>query len=217
MKTAYGLQVDAWGALVIGKGDLADELKRLVVTGVQARGLERLRVSEERVALDSSSEARDHVIFRQDVGQGGLVTVALRIAKKGKEDLEISWRLFEKNIRTEQFWGLSQATLITLGLALIGAGIIMIPFGGMGFCGIPLGLFFLGMGLGWWRLGKSKTTASTYQQFDSRSLVQIVDYALMRALASKGVTAQELRVLQQANMSGLGNLAKTDITKDLVP
>jgi hypothetical protein len=217
MKTAYGLQVDAWGALIIGKGALVDELKQLLLAGVQERGLERLRITEEKIALDSLSEAREHIIFQQDLGQGGLATVALRIARKGKEDLEISWRLFEKNVRTELFWGLSQGALIYLGLIFIGAGIIMIPFGGMGLCGIPFGLFLLGTGLGWWKLGKSKTTASTYQQFDTRSLVQIVDYALMRALASKGVTAQELRVLQRANMSGLGNLAKTDLTTDLIP
>ena len=216
MKIAYGLQVDAWGALVMNKGDLADELKEMTISTVEERGLEELKITEESVSLDgrSTEDARPHVIFQQDLSQGGLATVALRLARKGAQDLEISWRLFEKNVRTEMAWGLSQGALVFWGLVFLGAGILGSVVG-IGLCFLPVGLVLLGAGLGWWRLGKKKTSASTYQQFDSRGLVQMVDYALMKALSSKGVAAQELRVLQEATISGLGKLAKTDAVDDL--
>jgi hypothetical protein len=68
------------------------------------------------------------------------------------------------------------------------------------------GIAMIGVAFGWWGSARAKTQATAYQQYDSRVLAQTVDYCLMASLEELGVSAEELRVLQKAQMQGLGRL-----------
>ncbi len=100
MFTSLGRQVDAWGAFVPGKAGICDELKEKVKEAMQKRGLQNLTIKEAEMKAGGSAmpigEFREHILFEQKLGGGGTATAALRIAPKGTEDLELSWRLTEK-------------------------------------------------------------------------------------------------------------------------
>lgn len=215
MQTKYGLQVDAWGALLMERAPLRDALEAKVIENMKARGLQNFEAFRETVSLDSFG-AREHVIFEQRLGGGGAATAALRIFPNNQKDLEISWRLFEKNTVKGVGQGLGQTTLIVLGIGFILVGIPLSLFG-VGLLGVCIGIGLIGMGLGWWGTSRNKTTASAFQQFDSRALAQTLDYALMRALSELGVTTQELRILRQSSAAGMGNLKPTNPLDGLDP
>jgi hypothetical protein len=205
MDSNFGLQVDAWGALIMGKAGIAAPLEQDIVTNIQAKQLPDLEVGKQNVSLEGAGEAREHVVFQEKLKGGGLATVALRIVPHGAEDLQVSWRLFERNPGKQLFSGMSQSMLVFWGAIITAAGVVTSIFG-YGLCLIVGGVAMIGMGLGWWGKSRGKTTASAYEQFDSRVLAQSVDFALMRSLATLGVAQQELRVLRQSSMTGLGNL-----------
>lgn len=216
VQTQYGVQVDAWGALLMGRGKMGPQVEQETVKNMEARGLDGLKVKTDRVALEGGGESRQHTIFSQSLPRGGVATVALRVAQKGAEDLELSWRLFEKNVVGSAGRGIGLSTLLFLGIGFIVVGIPLSALG-VGLIGVCLGGIFLVIALFVWLTGRGKTMATTYGQFDSRALAQNVDYALMKALGAEGVAAQELRVLQQANMGGLGNLAPFSLIDQIKP
>lgn len=241
MKTIFGMQVDAWGAMVMGKGEIAQSVGQQALEIITARGLANLKISVGMLDLDKNPDSlphvapsiwdlprvgqalglwgqtpqaprkgpgREHVIIQQQLEKGEVATVVLRIAPRGNQDLELSWRLFEKNPSREAMWGCSQTLLLWFGLGFVGASILLIPFGGMGICGMPIGLFLVKAGLGWGKSGNEQTTASSYQQFDGRALAQTVDFALMKALANCGVSGKEVKVLHQSHMTGLEDMGQ---------
>lgn len=209
MKSQYGLQVDAWGALVMGRASLVAEIEELVISNVEERGVENLTVSKNQVSLDGARQ--EHVVFERDLSKGGRAAVALRVVQQGDEDMVISWRLFEKNVHKERTWGCAYQALIVGGLIVTLSGAIALAVA-VGACILPVGMTALGIGLVWWKVSDQLTTASAVEQFESRVLSQTVDWALMRALQSKKVAKQEFRVLQQASQSGLGRLEATRIS-----
>lgn len=215
MQTQYGLQVDAWGTLIMERAPLRDALEAQVIQNMQERGLENFSFSKETVALDSFG-AREHVIFNQGLGSGGKATVAMRIFPRSDKDLEISWRLFEKNTVKGVGQSAGQWLLILLGIGFVLVG-IPLSLVGVGLIGVCMGIGLIGLGMGWWGTTRNKTTASAFQQFDSRALAQTLDYALMRALSQLGVSAQELRILRQASTAGMGNLKPTDPLEGVNP
>ena len=206
-----GVQVDAWGAFVPGHGKLIEKLRKGVVQEVEKRGLANLQISTGEMAISGSmlsgwlGEKREYTFFQQKFGTSANATLALRIAPRGTEDLEISWRLLESNPAVSLFMGLSQTALIWIGGSLALAGIVLIPVG-VGACMMALGIWMLGMGLGWWKGTANKSRLSSDQMLDARILAQTVDYCLMKQLEKLGVSANELKILQAAQMQGIGNL-----------
>ena len=211
VKTEYGLQVDAWGALVMDRGDLAEEVEELTIQNLKERELENLTITKAEIRL--GGPAREHVVVGQDLGGGGEATTLLRVVRRAK-DLELSWRLFERNVSKVTLWGMSQGTLIVVGSIFTAAGVLSVAFG-IGLCPLAIGVPLLGVGLGWWTIGRKKTTAGTTEQFASRALANTVHWALMKALASKGIASQHLQVLQPATEPGLGKLMPTDMIDEL--
>jgi len=209
MFTSLGRQVDAWGAFIPGRAGLCDELKEKVKASMQNRGIKDLSITEAGMKAGGSTipvgEFREHIIIEQKLSVGGTATVALRVAPRGTEDLELSWRLMEKNWATWLLATLGQTGLIVIGLLWIFISLILIPIG-VGVCMLIPGVAMIGVAFGWWGVNKTKSQATTYEQFDSRVLAQTVDYCLMSALDELGVTAAELRVLQKAQMGGIGQL-----------
>ncbi len=206
MKTQYGMQVDAWGAVVEGRASLASQIEFDVKQKVFLIGPKRMLIRKKKLALDGFFGARqEHVLFIQDLGGGGSATVAFRVARYGNASLELSWRLFEKNVVSESGSCLGQAGLTFFGLVFIGAGILTSLFG-YGLCLIIAGIAMLGAGLGWWTFGRRKPSTSTYQQFASRQLAQTVSYVISRALARAGISAREVQVLQRTSVGGLGGM-----------
>ena len=209
MAANLGSQVDAWGAFIPGKASITEELKKKVVEAMQKRGLQNFSIRDADMNLGgvaaSMAENRQHILFEQGLGRGGTATVALRIAPRGAEDMEISWRLMEKNWASWLIATLGQTGLTIFGILWIILSLAMIPIG-IGVCMIIPGIAMLGVAFGWWGVSRSKSQATTYQQFDSRVLAQTVDYCLMVSLEELGVTADELRVLQNAQMGGIGKL-----------
>ena len=206
-----GVQVDAWGAFVPGQGKLIDKLQKGVIKEVEKRGLENLTISSGEMSLAGNTignlvgEKREYTFFQQKLGSSANTTLALRIAPRGNEDLEISWRLLESNPAISVALGMSQSTLVFFGGILTIVGIGMIPFGG-GLCVLPFGIWMIGMGLGWWKGTSGKSRLTSDQMLDARVLGQTVDYCLMKQLEKLGVSASELKVLQAAQMEGIGNL-----------
>jgi len=206
-----GIQVDAWGAFVPEQGKIIDKLRKGVIREVEKRGLANLEISSGEMAISDSiiggliGEKREYTFFQQELGMSANATLALRIALRGAEDLEISWRLLESNSAQSLFLGLSQTTLVWLGAMIAFWGLIFIPLG-VGACMIPIGLFMLGTGLGWWRGTANKSRLTADQMLDARVLAQTVDYCLMKQLEKLGVSANELKILQAAQMEGIGNL-----------
>ena len=99
-----GVQVDAWGAFVPSRGKLINQLREGVVEEVKKRGLSNLEISTGEMAISDSTignligEKREYTFFQQKLGKTTAnATLALRIAPRGTEDLEISWRLLESN------------------------------------------------------------------------------------------------------------------------
>jgi hypothetical protein len=212
VRTRFGLQVDAWGALVMEKAELAEEVEKLTIEYVKDRELEGLAIAKGSVDLGGGS--REYVAIEQNMGGGGRAAALLRIASRGK-DLDISWRLFEKNVTKSVVWGMSQGTLLVLGTLTSIVGLGVLPLYGAGLCLLIPGIVMIGASFGWWRVGRSKTTASTVEQFESRALAQMVHWSLMKAMASNGISSAQVQVLQQANTSGLAKLMPTDLVDEL--
>ena len=211
IKTQYGLQVDAWGALVMDRGSLGKEVEAETIQNVRERRLEGLAISPSPVTL----EGREYVAFEQNLGGGGRVATLLRVTPRAK-DLEISWRLFEKNIATGVLWGMSQGTLLAVGILLIIVGMgVGVLTGGIGCVLTCPGVVMMGAGMGWWLVGRGKSTASTTNQYDSRALANTVHWALMRALANQGISDQHLQVLRKTSEPELGKLMPTDVVGEL--
>ena len=152
-----------------------------------------------------AGEKREHIVFDQKLGGGTVATVALRVAPRGTQDLEISWRLFERNVAKSIFAGMSQTTIVIIGVLWTLMSLALMPLG-VGFCTFIIGPIIIGFGMGWWGSSKGKTKATTYQQLDSRALAQAVDYSLMKTLDDLGISKDEIRVLQAAQMEGIGRL-----------
>lgn len=205
-----GVQVDAWGAFVPSHGKLVERLRNGVIKEVEKRGLKNLEISSGEMAISSSmigslvGEKREYTFFQQKFGMSANATLALRIALRGAEDLEISWRLLESNPAKSVFLGLSQTTLVWLGGSFALFGLIMLPIGGAIMLG--LGIWMLGLGLGWWKASSNKSRLTSDQMLDARILAQTIDYCLMKQLEKMGVSASELKILQAAQMEGIGNL-----------
>lgn len=207
-----GVQVDAWGAFVPNQGKQIEKLRKGVVTEVKKRGLKDLKISTGEMAMSDTmlgslvGEKREYTFFQQKFGTSANATFALRIARRGKNDMEISWRLLESNPAMSIFLGLSQTTLVWLGGSFALFGLIILPVGG--FIMVGLGVWLLGMGLGWWRGTSNKSRLTTDQMLDARVLGQTIDYCLMKQLEKLGVSASELKILQAAQMEGIGMLGK---------
>lgn len=216
VRTGYGIQVDAWGALVMDQAEQLSQIEQDTIHNLKMRGIEGLTVTKAPLRLDGVMQ--EHIIANQNLGRGGRAAVALRLSKRGSQDLEISWRAFEKNVRMDWFSGLIQGILVVVGGFCIITGL----FGAL--CMAPVfpplllaalvfllpGIAMVGIAWGWWGASKRKTSAGTTEQFLSRALAATVDRSLMEALANNGVTAQHLKILQRSQTEGLGRLSKTD-------
>lgn len=205
-----GVQVDAWGAFVPNQGKVTEKIRTGVIKEVENRGLTNLTITTGEMAISNNmigslvGEKREYTFFQQKFGTSANATLALRIALRGAEDLEISWRLLESNPAISLFLGLSQTTLIWLGASFGLFGLILLPVGGIIMVG--LGVWMLGMGLGWWRGTANKSRLTSDQMLDARILAQTIDYCLMKQLEKLGVSASDLKILQAAQMEGIGNL-----------
>jgi hypothetical protein len=209
---AGGIQVDAWGALVPDRAELIDDVKKDLVKEVEERGIENLKITTVDLGIGSSAEAligekREHLLFEQKLGGGAVASVAMRIAPRGKNDMEISWRLMENNAAKAIVSSTTQWGLVIFGAAWSLLSLALMPLG-IGFCTFIIGPIIMGWGLGWWGVEKGKTRATTYQQLDSRALVQAIDYSLMKTLENHGVSKDELRVLLAAQTEGIGKLGR---------
>lgn len=206
-----GVQVDAWGAFVPNRGNIIEQLRQGIVDEVKNRGLPNLEINTGEMAISNNTigailgEKREYIFFNQKLGMSANATLALRIAPRGTHDLELSWKLLESNPAASIFMGLSQGALVYVGLAVTLAGLGLMITGG-GLCITPFGIWIMGMGFGWWGMSKNKSRLTADQMLDARVLAQTVDFCLMAQLEKLGVSADELKVLQAAQMQGIGNL-----------
>lgn len=102
--------------------------------------------------------------------------------------------------------GMSQGAAVLLGLWIaLCIGLPLLPVG-VGVFIIGFGVWIAGMGLGWWKATQNKSPLSADQMLDARVLAQTVDYCLMKQLEKLGVSASELKILQAAQLEGIGRL-----------
>jgi hypothetical protein len=129
-----GVQVDAWGAFVPEQGKQIEKLRNGVVKAVEERGLSNLEISTGEMAVADNlidslvGEKREYTFFQQKLGKSANSTLALRIAPRGNDDLEISWRLLESNPQKTVIMGMSQGTAIVVGIWIaLCIGIPLLP------------------------------------------------------------------------------------------
>lgn len=211
-----GVQVDAWGAFVPNRGNLIEQLRQGIVDEVNTRGLLNLEINTGEMAISNSTigtiigEKREYIFFNQKLGasanaMSANATLALRIAPRGTHDLELSWKLLESNPAASIFMGLSQGALVYVGLIVTLAGLGLMITGG-GLCITPFGIWIMGLGFGWWGTSRNKSRLTSDQMLDARVLAQTVDFCLMAQLEKLGVSENEIKILQAAQMQGIGNL-----------
>ncbi|NOH04950.1 MAG: hypothetical protein HND47_24750 [Chloroflexi bacterium] len=217
VKMISGVQVDAWSAFVAERGDLIEPLRQGVIQEVTDRKLQGLSITQGGLSMSGKTvsmfgEGREYLFFKQNLENSSAnAVVALRMALRGASDLEISWRLIESNPAKTVVMGMSQGAAVLLGIWIaLCIGLPLIPIG-VGVFIIGFGVWLMGIGLGWWKYSQNKSRLTTEQMLDSRVLAQTVDYCLMKQLEKLGVAANELRILQAAQMEGIGTIAQTKI------
>jgi hypothetical protein len=200
-------------------GNLEGDLQDRVVLKMRAKGLNGLTITREQLRFQDSmfiggaAEARLHGVFTQRLGNGAKAVVAVRIARMGAQDLEISWRLFERNERTEwnqTFLPFAGAFAVLIGTVLAGLN----SRGSLADGSILYSLLLMIIGLGLVVLlllvslhGFSKKivgrpTTSTYQQHDTLVLGETVRHILLLSLGELGVQPHELIIVRQARLVG---------------
>lgn len=218
-RTVYGPQVDAWAAIVSMKGDLEAELQNRVVTKMEDKGLAGCEVAwrdlrfHDPIGFGGGREPLEHIIFTQDLGNGGKAAFALRIARLGLKDLEISWRLFARNTRTEMnrtagpFAG-AFAALIIMGLLTMSSpgnlydGSILVSMLMM-IVGLIIALVLVLAGFrGVVGFGKGEPSITTPQRLNTLLFGKLVYQSVMGSLDELGVEPHELEVVQQAQLIG---------------
>ena len=217
-KTNYGPQVDAWGAYVPMQGHLETDLQDRVIRKMKAKGLIGLNVIEQKLRFHDPSftggggAAQEHIIFIQDLGNGGKAAFALRIARRGLQDLGISWHLFERNARAEQYRAGCPIAAVPIILFLMGLLVLSSPgnffdasilydFLVMIIC-LSVALVLLVFGLfGVVRMTKGASSVSTNQHIETLILGETVCHALMLSLQELGVDRTEVRVVQNAQIT----------------
>lgn len=204
MRTAFGFQVDAWGALIMDKGSLAEETESLFKERIRERGIDGLEITKANVRIDPrDKEEREHLVLTQTLGRkGDLAKLMLRFARRGSNDLEIYWRLFEQNPSQEK----RIVPMFFIGLALTFIGATTLTTSGLGCILAPFGFMMMGASILVWMSWAKNTSAPPELQFESRALAKTVDYVIMRVLAEKGCNAADLRIIEKAQIEGLGQL-----------
>ena len=206
---AMGVQVDAWGALVMNKGGLAQSNDVLYGTmdALAKRQLVNLAFDVGGLQIGDHVTNRPHVFIYQKLPEtSNEAVVVLRVAERGP-DLEVSWRLNENNPKRannyrkwgNRFVGWSIVWLIVgIALMIVGVGFIIEAVA------IPM----LGFGLVLQRIPQRQTLVSLYDQFDSRALAVTVHYCLMQALGALGVDQDDLLLLREYDKQGLAKLGE---------
>lgn len=208
----FGPLVDVWGALVMGKGDLAPILKTETEQAVALRALPNLKVSYDTVSKDGASpgaQFKPALIFEQDLGQGGIAHMCLHAERKGANDLEIEWWLAVKNVERErQAQRAVGAGCLTTGVLFV----IALFFGGL------TGNLTIVKDAG--RLGGVLTGVPVSRQAEasqpteenitqSLALAHTIDYCLMHVLGNHDIDASQLRVTHPSKFLKIGHLANS--------
>ena len=197
VSTKYGKQVDAWAALVMDRANLGQVIERDVVKFLQSRGLEGLNIYRDKVSLDGIwGGSQENLIIYQNLGKGMHTTVILYMAEWGANDLEIAWRLFEKNTNMAMIWGMSQATLLVVGLGLVALAVLFsfMQLYVLDFLTCGLGVVFVTIAASWWFMElQNRAAIVSTDENKSHVLGNIVDWALRQALVNNGINLNELR------------------------
>jgi hypothetical protein len=211
-KMAGEIQVDAWSAFVPDRGSLQKGIKEGVIKKVSERGIPKLEIKEGSLDLRKhnldpwfrTAEPRDYLFFVQHLGKTASIVFALRIAKRGMMDLELSWRLFEGNIAMNMLKTLGSGSKVYFGIAVAGAAILAAPIM------LPVGLGLMLSGSRGLNKNKTARNLTTEQQLDSRILAQTIDFCLMKQLEELGISGDEVRVLEASHMEGIGRLGASE-------
>lgn len=207
-----GTLVDIWGALVMGKGDLAPILKTETEQAMALRALPNLKMYQNTVSKDGDSAGAQYkpaLIFQQDLGNGGIAHFCLHTERKGASDLEIEWWLAVKNLEREK-----QAQRRAAGGCLLTGVLFVIALFTGGLVGNPeivrtagkVGAVTLGVPLT--RLGEdSQPTEENITR--ALALAHSVDYCLMRVLSNHDIDASQLRVTHPSKYLKIGHLANS--------
>jgi hypothetical protein len=210
----HGNQVDAWAALIVGKTKMQTAIENKLIEKIEAKGLLRLEIGFEGIRFDDSLfiggalRALRHIVFRQRLGDGAIVTVAVRVEQQGTHDLGVSWRLMERNKLTEFLQNLPAYFLIVVSLffcSLLFSSDGENRFFGV-LCGFPL--FFWGLVLWSSAVQKRKIegSTSTHQKVATRMLLVAVDHALMEVLEELEVEPEDIKIIRSAQSEGVGKL-----------
>ncbi len=210
-----GSHVSGWAAIVVGRGNEAENLFDQFFTDFSALGLSEVFVSKQNVKLSGFfSQGRDHMIIHKQVGSDlrqvkTVITVDMRSNERG--DLLTSWFLFERDWATALKWFFWSVVVVLLGLWVfqwlvsnssfelaIATVISTYPFWLVGM-GIATYLFGRGLGL-WGRLYKT-SPANPYERFDSAVLARYIDLTMKGVLARAGVADNEIEDVQFADAS----------------
>ena len=204
-----GVQVDAWGALVMNKGDLAQSNAVLYGTmdALARREVVNLAFDVGGLQIGDHVTNRPHVFIYQKLPEtSSEAVVVLRVADRGP-DLEISWRLNENNPKRANNYKKWGNRFVSWGIVwlVVGLALLIVGIGALiELVAVPM----IGFGLLLQRIPQRQTLVSLYDQFDSRALAVTVHYCLMQALGALGVDQDDLLLLREYDKQGLAKLGE---------
>lgn len=173
-----------------------------------------------------------HIVYQQDVGRGGLVSVAIRMTSFGNQDVSVSWRVFERNTEVEKRQRLPYLILFIIGMfamilaaASMGQGVKQVLdssgnrsiFTFFAFAFNPTTLILLAI-MAWfiyqsyqqWLKVLEKqfqySSATIYQQFESRLLATAISDSFMELLDDYGIQPEQIRVVRNKQEERLAEL-----------
>ena len=195
-----GSHVSGWGALVPGFGGQARAVRDRFLSAVLALRLRGLYVSMEQVHLAGYfSEGRQRLILHQAVGRDWrrvTVVVTVQIEANERNDLLVSWFLFEKDRMRPFRYGLYAFLALLFSSVFSQWGVEFLSSIALVASG-----YYGGKALGLWGRLYDTSPATPYERFDSAILARYVDLTLKTVLLDAGVDENELQVLRFADAS----------------
>lgn len=257
-KTKYGIQVDAWAALIPGKGSVSQEVYQHVWKTlneklpylVRQEDVEKPRnvtLVADKLSFDyflsplisttpdQSHKPRPHMLVCNRLTGFTQYAVAVRIARWGDNDLEVSWRILEKDFVQSviepglhvlaiallglylwQLWQISQLFIPgDLGEILKDVGryisevLHFLLWATPGVIVAAMFILWVSFIIGRLRRradGTDRTWLDTYDQYDSRMLALEVSGVIWEALDAQAIAPSDIRELRRRQKSDVARI-----------
>lgn len=195
--TELGYLYDRSALLVMEHPQIASNLEKKVKEKLEAKQLPNLQIEHGKIKVGREvlpfvvpGEMQEHLLIQQLVGNGMVATVAVGVAKQGREDVRVWWLLFEGNASTAMIKGIGGGAMMVLGAATL-----ISDFFAPGVGRIGRTLLGLGNRVMEGRHGDPYQPASN----EALALARTIHHVIYRALDELGVDRDFVQELAQPN------------------